>query len=100
MDQAGYATYSDTLALVQASSHRVFTIGLGSDYDETVLSALGTAGFAPAGAASELTAAFNAITQDLVDLVSSYYALTYCTPSRAGSHELTLASFPAHRPVN
>jgi len=69
-----------------------FTIGLGSEINSAELSALGPDGFATALEGAQLGGAFRAIGQRLARAASSYYTLSYCSPKRAGVHNLTIVA--------
>ncbi|MBN2108059.1 MAG: VWA domain-containing protein, partial [Deltaproteobacteria bacterium] len=60
-DQAHLVSDEAAVASVTAATHYSFTIGLGGEIDESHLKNLGRSGFAFAGDAEELNAAFNEI---------------------------------------
>ena len=68
--------------------HSVYTIGLGGEVDGSHLSALGSDGSWTASDALGLEEAFAAAAGAVRAKADSLYILAYCSPSRAGSHEL------------
>lgn len=73
-------------------SYAFFTIGLGSEIDKAELAALGPDGYATALEGAQLGNAFRLIGQRLARAASSYYTLSYCSPKRAGVHNLTIVA--------
>jgi len=83
-----YPSFQTAMSRVTNSRHAVFTVGLGGETDEDVLYDLGKTGYRPVRSASRLSTTFDTLAQDIRDLSNSYYALTYCSPCRAGEHDL------------
>lgn len=72
------------------SDQKVFSIGLGGEIDQGALSSLGRDGFHRAQDASAVAAAFQDVAEEVRRLSQRYYVLAYCSPARAGEHELDL----------
>lgn len=91
-DQAARNTTAQALDAVNNASveHSIFTIGLGSEIDNVILSRLGKNGFEMATDSLELKEKFLAVAERLERQANSYYVLEYCSPKRAGTHKLRL----------
>lgn len=86
-DQAARFTEEQALDAVRSADEDVnfFTIGLGSEIDEEILTEIGTSGSAFANESSELESVFNDISSDVSDQANSFYLFEYCSPKRDGS---------------
>jgi len=89
-DEAMVSTADAALEAIEAGDLNVFTVGLGGDVDQEELLAIGKDGFEWAENAADLVAAFEAITQHVVDLAHSYYLLGVCSPRVGGWREMTI----------
>ena len=67
---------------------RVVTIGIGKDINTQAMSAMGNAGFLNPATYAELDAELATLTGRLSTLNKSIYKANYCSPKRAGQHEL------------
>ncbi len=86
-DQAARYTEQEALAAVNGADEDVsfFTIGLGSEIDEEILSAIGVTESAFASNAAELETVFNEISNGVAGQANSFYLFEYCSPKRDGS---------------
>lgn len=93
-DQAARVSTSDAVSAVNNAilNHSVFTIGLGGEIDEVILSSFGKNGFEMAADSLELKSSFLAVAEQLERQANSYYVLEYCSPKRAGEHTLELVA--------
>ena len=89
-DQAAIHTLDEALAALQSSSDDVVTLALGGEVDEAVLSQLGRDGSYLSVNASGLAEIFGEAADKLVSRKAAQYVLAYCTPKRAGTHQLVL----------
>ena len=78
------------LKAVQDSNLDVFAIGVGSEIDQGTLSRIGRNGYALASDSGAIVNAFAAVTERIVHWTQSHYLLSYCSPSRSGTHEVTI----------
>ncbi|MFC2106799.1 VWA domain-containing protein [Bacteroidota bacterium] len=69
-------------AITARGEKKVYTIGLGSEIDESALQSIGNAGYFPIDNVSELSAKFSEIQSDISDLANSFYWLYYMSPKR------------------
>lgn len=86
-DQAARYTEQQAQSAVVNADEDVsfFTIGLGSEIDEEVLSEIGTSGSVFANESSELESVFSEISNDVSEQANSFYLFEYCSPKRDGS---------------
>ncbi len=92
-DQASRFTRVDAQKKVDEANSNItfFTIGLGSEIDTEVLSALGKTHSVFAGNKEELETTFNEISERVSQQANSFYLFEYCSPKRDGSGENNLA---------
>ena len=94
-DQANIVVNQTAVEQVEASLHKVYTIGLGEEVEENHLKAIGPAGTFLASTLKELTAAFQESGEQVLRSSQNYYVIGYCSPKRSGKHriELTVDGF-------
>lgn len=91
-DRAARVERTAALDAVEASGISVFTIGLGDEIEAGYLRELGKSGdVALVDDLDDLSDAFGRVGQAISALAGSYYVVAYCSPSRANTHELSLA---------
>ena len=86
-DQAARYTEGEAIAAVNNADDDIsfFTIGLGSEIDEEVLSKIGQTESVFASNAAELESVFNDISNGVAGQANSFYLFEYCSPKRDGS---------------
>jgi len=84
-DQDLFAAASIVLFTDGTDQASFFTIGLGSEIDEEVLTDIGQTGSAFATSAQELETVFNEISNGVAGQANSFYLFEYCSPKRDGS---------------
>ena len=86
-DQAARYSREEAYAAVNNAPAEIkyYTIGLGSEIDETVLKKIGKTSHVFASDTAALTAKFEEIAQLIYDAANSFYLFEYCTPKRDGS---------------
>ena len=91
-DQAGRVSDSETIDAVQTSGQEltIFTIGLGSEINETILSSFGKSGSEFVNSDSDLNQTFQIVANLVRDEANSFYILEYCSPKRSGTHTLSV----------
>jgi len=89
-DEAMVSSADVAMEAIEKSGANVFTVGLGGDVNQEELLAFGRDGFEWAEDAAALAAAFEAITQRVVDLAHSYYLLGVCSPRVGDWREMTI----------
>jgi hypothetical protein len=74
-------------ALDQAPDVSLFAIGIGAEISEDHLRRIGRSGFVKAGAdQAAVQGAFDEVAARIERAARKYYLLSYCSPSRAGTH--------------
>lgn len=91
-DRAARVTLADAVEALDASQSDVFAIGVGNEIDEGTLSRVGRSGYVLVQDASAITAAFEVISERVLSFTQRYYLLSYCSPARAGSHQVTISA--------
>ncbi len=89
-DQAGRVPDSTAKIRAEATEHSIYTIGLGAEIDEVHLSDVGRDGAYFAEDVTGLTGVFDDVAESILNEANSLYILAYCSPKRAGVHELEL----------
>lgn len=86
-DQAARYTKAAAIDVVEnaGESLNYYTIGLGNEIDEDVLSAIGPAGSVIADSNDDLEDKFMETADLVADEANSYYLFEYCSPKRDGS---------------
>lgn len=94
-DRAHRVSEADMLEAVKSSKYEVFAIGLGTELSEQQLKAIGKDGTARADKKDEVVKAFDDIAARIEGRTKSYYLLSYCSPARAGKHEVRIEAVVA-----
>jgi hypothetical protein len=89
-DRANRVPRDDMLKAVRDSEHQIFAIGLGTEIKEGEIKDIGKSGTAMASDKTKVVQAFDAIGAKIEAATKSYYLLSYCSPSRAGKHEVRI----------
>jgi len=92
-DQASRFSKDDAQKKVDEAAANIsfFTIGLGSEIDEQVLTNIGKTFSVFAADKDELETTFNDISIRVSESANSFYLFEYCSPKRDGSGENNLA---------
>lgn len=93
-DQAGWRTREEALTAVENAGDDVsiYTIGLRGEIEETVLTAIGRDGHPFADDVEQLVPQFEEIALRIREDANSHYKLEYCSPKRAGDHDLMITA--------
>lgn len=89
-DRAARVSEGDMRSAIKDSEYDVFAIGLGAEVSEDQLQDIGKNGTAMAADRNAVGNAFETIAQRIENLTKSYYLLSYCSPARAGEHEVRI----------
>lgn len=88
-DQSAFNTTTDALNSVANASTRdinIYSVGLGGEIDQSVLSEVGYSGAFFPDDSQALESEFISVAQEIEDEANSFYLLKYCTPKRNGSN--------------
>ncbi len=89
-DQAHRVTATDLHSAIDKASFEVFVIGVGAEIDENELRSIGRSGTALSKDPGTLGASFDQVAARIEGYSKRYYLLSYCSPARAGVHELSI----------
>lgn len=89
-DHANRVSEFAMLQRVRDTPYEVFAIGLGAEIKEWLLDDIGKSGTALAADKSAIVKAFDEIGSKVEGRTKSYYLLSYCSPARAGRHDLRI----------
>jgi hypothetical protein len=89
-DRAGRVTSEVLDQAVEGSEHEIYVIGVGTEVDEAELGAIGRSGVVLSKDRKDIAASFEEAAQRVEAATKRYYLLGYCSPARAGVHEVTI----------
>ncbi len=89
-DRARRVPESDRAKALDDTKYQVFAIGLGAEMKESELARIGRDGTAMAADKAAVVQAFDSIASKIDAATKSFYLLSYCSPARAGKHEVTI----------
>jgi hypothetical protein len=92
-DHAGRVKREDMLAALDKVDFDVFVIGVGAEIDEKELKAIGKSGAALSKDPAAVGQQFDQIAARIEGYMKRFYLLSYCSPARAGEHELRIEPF-------
>lgn len=70
--------------------YEIFAVGVGAEIDEGLLNDVGRDGTELVSDRAKIQDAFDRIADRIENHTKRFYLLSYCTPSRAGEHEVTI----------
>lgn len=89
-DRASRVSFGEMDSALDNSGYDVFAIGVGNEIDEAVLNDIGHSGYVLINDSHAIAAAFEAISERILGFTKRFYLLSYCSPARAGIHEVTI----------
>jgi len=89
-DRAHRATSEDAMNALEDNNIRSFVIGLGGEVDTEEMQRFGRDGFVHAQDKGSIVDSFKKVADQINSQALRYYLFSYCSPSRAGTHELTV----------
>ncbi|MBN2804603.1 MAG: VWA domain-containing protein [Deltaproteobacteria bacterium] len=89
-DRAHRATEKEALAAIEEKNTSSFVIGLGGEVDQAQMQNFAKDGFVHAENKEEIIESFKKVADTINAQAKRYYLLSYCSPSRAKDHELTV----------
>jgi Mg-chelatase subunit ChlD len=88
-DRAARVTKDDLDVALDGSEHEIVVIGVGAEIDESELGAIGRSGVIVTKDRAQIADAFEQAAAKIEAMSQRYYLLGYCSPARAGVHEVT-----------
>ena len=89
-DRAARVSFGAMDSALDRSGYDVFAIGVGNEIDEDSLNDIGHSGYVLIQDSAAIAAAFDAISERIIGFTKRFYLLSYCSPARAGIHEVTI----------
>lgn len=87
-DRAHRVPEEEMMKALDEANLNVFVIGLGAEISQDKLSRIGRHGFVKADQEGNIGSAFDQIAARIDAASRKFYLLSYCSPSRAGTHQL------------
>jgi hypothetical protein len=87
-DHAHRVSRADLMSALDQVDFEVFVIGVGAEIDESELKAIGRSGAALSREPGAVGVSFDQIAARIEGYSKRFYLLSYCSPARAGEHEL------------
>jgi hypothetical protein len=92
-DHAHRVSREDLARTLDGVNFEVFVIGVGAEIDEHELKAIGRSGAALSKDPSKVGTSFDQVAARIEGYSKRFYLLSYCSPARAGEHELKVEPF-------
>jgi hypothetical protein len=89
-DRASRVSFGEMDDVLDKSGYDVFAIGVGNEIDEATLDDIGHSGYVLIADSAAIANAFAAISERIIGFTKRFYLLSYCSPARAGIHEVTI----------
>src|SRR5262245_36092185 len=89
-DHAARVSRDDMMKAVNDAPFDIFAIGVGAEIDKSELSAIGRNGTVLEANPQAVQQAFEQIAARIEGYTKRYYLLSYCSPARAGHHQLRI----------
>jgi len=91
-DQAGHYSTQEAVSAATAEMDfmDIYSIGLGNEIDESILSQIGYSGAFFPDSIDQLQAQFTQVANNIEQEANSYYLLQYCSPKRNGFNSLKI----------
>jgi VWFA-related protein len=96
-DRAHRVSEAQMFGALDAAGVNVFAIGLGGEISAEQLRRLSRTGFVRANDQAQIGVAFDEVASLIEAAARKFYLLSYCSPSRAGTHELTVEAMSTDR---
>lgn len=89
-DRAARVAREEMDEALEGTDHEIYVIGVGAEIDESELRAIGRSGAILTTDREAITGAFEEAATRIEAMTQRYYLLGYCSPARAGTHEVTI----------
>ena len=89
-DHAHRVPATELRAALDRVDFEVFVIGVGAEIDEGELRAIGRSGSTLSKDPGAVGSSFDQVAARIEGFSKRFYLLSYCSPSRAGTHELSI----------
>jgi hypothetical protein len=99
-DHANRVSTSDMEQHIREKPFDVYAIELGPEMTSEQLAVIGKSGTAQAADKTSIAKAFDDVAAKVEARIKSYYLLSYCSPARAGKHEVRIEAFIRNSPYD
>lgn len=89
-DRAARVKIEDMRKAIDDADYSLYAIGVGNEIDDNTLGEIGRDGYLRVEESAAVSRAFDHIGARIVSYTRRYYLLSYCSPARAGKHEVTI----------
>ncbi len=89
-DRAARVSHRDMNRALRDAAFDVFAVGVGTEMQEETLSDIGLTGYVMIDNTEAVNQAFTAIGERILAQTKRFYLLSYCSPARAGQHQVTV----------
>jgi len=89
-DHAARVKIEDMRKVVDDADYDLYAIGVGNEIDDDTLGEIGRDGYLRVEESGAISKAFEHIGSRIVSYTRRFYLLSYCSPARAGTHEVTI----------
>jgi hypothetical protein len=87
-DRAHRVSTDDVRRTLDAAAFDIFVIGVGAEVDKKELGAIGRSGTFASQDSADIARGFDQVAARIEGASKRFYLLSYCSPSRAGDHDL------------
>lgn len=96
-DRAARVSAREMRSAINDAGFDVFAIGVGNEIDDDTLADIGRNGYVKVADSGALAQAFEVIGESIIGYTQRFYLLSYCSPARAGTHEVTIEAIHGER---
>ena len=96
-DRAHRVSGEEVRKLLDAAAFDVFAIGVGAEVDARELGAIGRSGTFASQNRDDIAKGFDEMGRRIEDASRRFYLLSYCSPSRAGEHDVEIEAVAGAR---
>jgi hypothetical protein len=89
-DRAGRLSSAELEKALAEQDQAVFAIGVGHEIDKATLARIGRQGHWLVKDSAAMQQAFQTVADRIIGHTRSHYLLSYCSPARAGKHQVTV----------
>ncbi len=89
-DRAARVKMEDMRKAIDEADYSLYAIGVGNEIDDGTLGEIGRDGYLRVEQSGAISKAFDHIGARIVSYTRRFYLLSYCSPARAGTHEVTI----------
>jgi hypothetical protein len=89
-DHAHRISRDQVMSALDQANFDVYVIGVGAEIDEGELNAIGKSGTALSRDPTKVAESFDKMAERIEGYSKRFYLLSYCSPARAGEHELRI----------